>query len=502
MSELNLKQIIDRLNEEFMGDTRKLVFWYDDKGEFAEDVKDKHLEDTLLYSKRFFTDRVSLLSLDLGIDEKYKAVTAINYSCNDDFSSILEQYISFDYKIDQEYRNFYYKFDNLDDTYIFEGLRELVESIYTNEYLNKPIPKWNDTLQEEDVFTKLPLQIDFYDSNVQNAKERTVVIISDAMRYEVGQELYSNLADDPKCMAKLDKQLSVLPSYTRLGMAALLPHDNIIITDNYQVLVDDVLCDNLLGRQTVLQKHSTNSICVQFDDIKNLKKAELRDIFTGKQIIYIYHNQIDARGDKANTYHFIITADHGFIYKRDKVTESDKISGVNDKNAFVNRRFIVADNAVNEDGIASISIGRVLRNKNTKVVSFPISSNVFKVSGGGQNFVHGGSSPQEMLVPVLDVKMERGHMDTKNASIFYGKVKLCVEKFESKKDKEEYYRLKIYTKKKNGSWVYKSEVFRGKQEDIIQEDRVYEIAMFGHLDFTYSNSPKIKLETKDALLYR
>ena len=170
-SELNLKQIIDRLNEEFMGDTRKLVFWYGDKGEFAEDVNDNHLEDTLLYSKRFFADRASLLSLDLGIDEKYKAVIAINYSCNDDFSSILEQYISSDYKIDQEYRNFYYKFDNLDDTYIFEGLRELVENVYTNEYLNKLIPKWNIELQEEDAFTKLPLQIDFYDSNVQNAKE-------------------------------------------------------------------------------------------------------------------------------------------------------------------------------------------------------------------------------------------------------------------------------------------------------------------------------------------
>jgi len=90
---------------------------------------------------------------------------------------------------------------------------------------------------------------------------------------------------------------------------------------------------------------------------------------------------------------------------------------VNDKNAFVNRRFIVADDAVNEDGITSISIGRVLRNQDTKVVSLPISSNVFKVSGGGQNFVHGGSSPQEMLVPVLDIKVERGHMDTKNAEI-------------------------------------------------------------------------------------
>ena len=726
MAELNLKQIIDRLNEEFTSDTRKLVFWYDDKGEFAEDVqsielanakvyfleqdnqfytkyfferkdlennyliyapfpkldvKENHLEDTLLYSKRFFADRASLLLLDLGIDEKYKAIiekhikffankertqrfydleienlneeniligllssicrtgtcsfeevvrviltegelednkfiaeikkydlldafwklcekyfgytnvnptlesflitlfvtytskhisseipkiwdsyisykggniiafvenmmnsvlyrdkydelsdfvntklevkkvfakyppevlincdtflcidsiltnwivdrlssedmgarldehsiidiadkrekmhfgdrtgciyrmlksayyiiSCVNYACMDEFSSIWEQYINSDYRIDQEYRKFYLEFDQLDEKYDFEEIRELVENIYTNEYLDKLISKWNIALQEEDAFTKLPLQIDFFDSNIRNSKDRVVVIISDAMRYEVGQELYTLLSDDPKCRVKLDKQLSVLPSYTRLGMAALLPHDNITMTDNYQVLVDDVLCDNLLGRQTVLQKHSSNSLCIQFDDIKNLKKTELRDIFTGKQAIYVYHNQIDARGDKANTedevfvackeavteiidlirristnantYHFVITADHGFIYKRDKLTESDKISGVNDKNAFVNRRFIVAENAIKEDGIMSISMGKVLRNQDTKMCSFPISSNVFKVSGGGQNFVHGGSSPQEMLVPVLDIKVERGHMDTKNAEI-------------------------------------------------------------------------------------
>ena len=112
MVELNLKQIIDRLNAEFTGDTRKLVFWYDDNADFAEeidtiklqnakiyhlqqdnqfytkyflervdrttnyliyasfpkpDVRDNHLEDTLLYSKRFFADRASLLSVDLAL---------------------------------------------------------------------------------------------------------------------------------------------------------------------------------------------------------------------------------------------------------------------------------------------------------------------------------------------------------------------------------------------------------------------------------------------------
>jgi hypothetical protein len=119
VAELNFKQITDRLNAEFTGDTRKLVFWYDDRADFAEDidtlqlenakllkltpgsqfatkyflerqdkttnyliyapfpkpdVRENHLEDTMLYSKRFFADRASLLSVDLGIDQKYKQV--------------------------------------------------------------------------------------------------------------------------------------------------------------------------------------------------------------------------------------------------------------------------------------------------------------------------------------------------------------------------------------------------------------------------------------------
>lgn len=94
-----------------------------------------------------------------------------------------------------------------------------------------------------------------------------------------------------------------------------------------------------------------------------------------------------------------------------------KIGGINVKNTFVNRRFIVAQNPVTDDGIEHRTMGETLGNEDPKVVSYPISSNVFKVTGGGQNYVHGGSSPQEMLVPVLTIKMEKGHMETKNAEI-------------------------------------------------------------------------------------
>ena len=49
MAELNLKQIIDRLNAEFTGETRKLVFWYDDKAEFAEDMEMVELQNAKIY---------------------------------------------------------------------------------------------------------------------------------------------------------------------------------------------------------------------------------------------------------------------------------------------------------------------------------------------------------------------------------------------------------------------------------------------------------------------
>lgn len=375
----------------------------------------------------------------------YHIIGAGKYDCPNGFQDILRQYQEKDYQLDYEYRRFYSSYDQIEAPSAFEALRDLVENIYTNEYLETLLPSWNNALQEPDAFSALPLQRDFYSRNIKNAKERTVVIISDALRYEVGAELFRRMQDDPKCTAKLEVQLSVLPSFTRLGMAALLPHSELTMTDDFKVLVDGLPCENLSEREAILQKYNRDGVCVQFDSIKSLKIADLRSVFTGKQVVYVYHNQIDARGDKpntedevfvacqeaineimdlirrvstsANTYRFIVTADHGFIYKRDKVAESDKINGIKNRSAFINRRFVVAQQPIAGDGIACMSMGTILRNSDTKWVSYPVSDDVFKVTGGGQNYVHGGSSPQEMLVPVLDLKMERGHMETRNAGI-------------------------------------------------------------------------------------
>lgn len=379
------------------------------------------------------------------LNHAYYLIQSAKYQCQNSFKSIIDQYLEADYRIDGHYRKFYYYFDQLSETAGFEKLRDLVENIYTNEYLAKVMIGWNDTLVSEGLPAGLPLQRRFYEQTLRPIKDKLVVIISDALRYEVGHELFLKLQDDEKCTARLSGMLGVLPSYTRLGMAALLPHKTLTISDDYKVLVDGCTADDLKQREMILKSYVPNSRCVQFDEIRAMKKAELRDVFTGMDVVYIYHNQIDARGDKqntenevftaceeainethglikrlsvnANTYHFMVTADHGFIYKRDKLQESDKISNGAGKDAFVNRRFIIHQQELFGDGIASMPMGKILGNDDTKTVSFPVSSNVFKVAGGGQNFVHGGSSPQEMIIPIIDVKTEKGRIETRPAQI-------------------------------------------------------------------------------------
>lgn len=379
------------------------------------------------------------------LEAAWHIICAASYQPAKELNDIQKKYISEDYRIDAWYRAFIRNLDRLDNAAAYGQLRELVENIYTNEYLGKLLPAWNAALDYDKVPEGVPQQKNFYGARVRNLKERTVVIISDAMRYEVGAALAKKLEEDPNSTVSISAQLSVLPSYTALGMAALLPHKTLEMTDDYKILIDGKPTDGIPAREAILQSYQPQSVCVQFDTLKHMKTvAELRSVLTGQQVVYVYHNQIDARGEtlrtedevfqacdeaieeivamihriatSGNTYRFLVTADHGFLYKRDALTESDKIGSKTGKGAFLDRRFIVDQAAVIEDGVSSVSMGEVLGNKDVKQVSFPISTSVFK-AGGGMNYVHGGSSPQEMIVPVLDIKMERYHMETRTVQI-------------------------------------------------------------------------------------
>lgn len=376
----------------------------------------------------------------------YFIISQASYEPLDGFKKIIDNYVASDCVIDNCYREFYTNYEHLEDTFGLEELRELVENIYTNEYLGKLLPKWNVGLMEQDALNLIPLQRDFFSKYVRSNKERTVVIISDGMRFEVGCELFKKMQDNPKCKDSLSikPMLSVLPSYTRLGMGALLPHKTLELTDDFKELVDGKYAIDTSSRQAVLQSYVPESRCVKYSDIKGLKGMALRDIFTAQQVVYIYHDQIDNAGENtedevfdacakaieeiaeliqriansANTYRFIVTSDHGFIYKRNPVQQSDKISTAEEPGKLKKRRYIVAKEPVVDDGIMNISLGYMLGNEDDKIISYSCSTSVFSARGNsGLNYVHGGSSPQEMLVPVIDIKMDKGAVETRTVRI-------------------------------------------------------------------------------------
>lgn len=363
------------------------------------------------------------------------------YTHQSDIENIIKLYATTYYQVDRRYRYFYRFYDALENNAPYEALRSLVEHIYTNDYLNPMIVDYAAALSAANGNSGITMQHNFYNTRVKYAKDRVVVIISDAMRYEVGASLFERLQADEKCTASISVMQSALPSVTRIGMAALLPHREFTIADSENALADGMPTIDLKQREAVLQKENAKSRAVQFDEIKAMSQEELRTVFAGQEIIYVYHDQIDARGDKlktenevfvaceeaideiaklirrlttsANTSHFIVTSDHGFIYKRDKLTGSDKIGGI----PGANDRFVISESAIDESGVCNIPLRNASGVNDSRVVNFPMGSTLFRAPGSGKNYVHGGCSPQEMLIPVIEVKTERAKKETTTAGI-------------------------------------------------------------------------------------
>lgn len=374
----------------------------------------------------------------------WSIISGSQYAPSANLNEMVKNYTSELYKMDRYYRYFYYYLDKLEDATRFDKLKELVENIYANEYLAKICINWNDLFSTEWESLQITKQPDFFSRNVNYAKDQLVVIISDALRYEVGMTLFEKLQADEKCTATMKTMASTLPSITQYGMAALLPHRSLELTEDYSVLVDGQKTDTLEQRQAILQKYKPDGICIQYDDIKNMTIADMKVYFAWKPVTYIYHNQIDARGDNpktenevfdaceeavkelhnlirrmtsANKTNFIITSDHGFLYRRRKLTESDKIIPEAENVEAVGRRYLLSQSAITSAGVASIEIGTMMQTSDNRKVTYPVGADVFKTPGSGMNYVHGGCSPQEMIIPLITVKTDKSQVKFDTAKI-------------------------------------------------------------------------------------
>lgn len=350
------------------------------------------------------------------------------------------------YEMDSFYRHFHYAFGcTLKDSnpLLEDKLKraaECVEGLYQNWYLKELTGCWTNAISENiatlGYVSEISKQRDFYSRYIRplaGKNTRAFVIISDALRYEVAVELRDTLIRTTKGTAKLEAMQAVFPSITKFGMAALLPGQRITVDKGMGVYVNDMPTVSTQEREKALCAGNPKSVAIQYNDVLSMKRAERRELVSGKEVVYIYHNTIDAIGDKAPTESKVfaacedaiqeisnilriivndmqgtdvfITSDHGFLYTYRPLTEGDKIS----KNAFtgevyeVGRRYALTEPSATADYLLPVRLKEEIGGTPVKGYT-PQDSTRIKISGGGENYVHGGASLQELCVPVIAFK--------------------------------------------------------------------------------------------------
>ena len=95
----------------------------------------------------------------------------------------------------------------------------------------------------------------------------------------------------------------MLPSYTQLGMAALLPPRALSLAadGSGEALADDQSTQGSVNRARLLTAAVPDATLVLAKDLLVMTQTEARALVRDHDILYVYHNLIDKTGDGRDT---------------------------------------------------------------------------------------------------------------------------------------------------------------------------------------------------------
>lgn len=352
----------------------------------------------------------------------------------------LQKYQSDWFRIDQQYRWFTYAYQTADFQKPLRALKTEVDKQYANKFLYRFGGLWQQALEPTGEWKSAALapQAKFFDRHVapvvKDGRTKAVVIISDGMRYEIAEELASMVRSEDRFDASLSAMLGALPSYTQLGMASLLPQSSLELhPEALPVLADGKPTNGTPNRDKILQTVKGHAIAAA--DVLAMAGDELRDLYKQHQIFYVYHDRIDAAGDKAptertvfeaaeetlrellllvkkwtnaNATNILLTADHGFLYQDIPLEQSYYVSEAPQGDAVTktNRRYVLGRALKPSPSFMTFTSAQAGLVGDIDI-QIPKSIHRIPQPGAGTRYVHGGASLQEIVVPVVTVNKKR-----------------------------------------------------------------------------------------------
>ncbi len=356
-------------------------------------------------------------------------------------AKVWQEYTKEYYIMDTYYREFHKTYSdslfnyNAELSDLFTNVMEKAEGLYVNWFLGQLGNNWSDAcadnLREYGRILDVPQQTDFYRQQIGASDSRVYVIVSDAMRFEVAASLAEQLKRETQAQVDLKSMQAVFPTITKFGMAALLPHKTLSVelksgkSERLAVLADGKSTEAPY-RDKLLKAADPASVALKYKDIVSMKRADRQALVKGMNVVYIYHDTIDEAGHLESSIfsacdtameelknmvriitndfggaNILITSDHGFLYTYSPLNEDDKVDKTteSDQDVEIGRRYAIMKKGAQPQYLLPVKF----LDGNTPYDAFtPRESIRIKMKGGGLNFVHGGISLQEMVVPVIE----------------------------------------------------------------------------------------------------
>lgn len=373
---------------------------------------------------RFYETALGLGSLTLNTADEY-----------------VHRYQTDYYLTDQYYRQateLYFKIDPTNE--LFDCIQKVKLSLDQNysKLCNRINLEWTRCLKETGGMASAHLlrQDDFYDEKIKPIQKKVAVIVSDALRYEIAQELIGELAKS-RHVASLKPALAMLPTETKYCKPALLPHHELKLYgqgDEQDMAVDNRILSDTTKRCEHLQKYRDGAICVNFETVAEYNQDKNREIFK-HSLVYIFHDVIDKNGHNGTSKEIVtncrtaikelatmipkihasynvtevyVTSDHGFLFNDIQFAEKDKHK-INEECLERSTRYYLTNSEKEEPGVIKFRLDTVsgMLNASNVMVAVPQGTNRFAAPSGGYMFTHGGAALQEIVIPVIVSRQER-----------------------------------------------------------------------------------------------
>jgi hypothetical protein len=274
-------------------------------------------------------------------------------------------------------------------------------------------------------------QTRIYPDVVQTMGGRVAYFFVDAMRFEMGIELARQIEGARDLTVR--PAIASLPTITPVGMAALLPgaSASFSVVDHKGKLaasIEGTAMSSLSERLKFLKAKVPDVVELTLGKLLSTSPSRLSKTIGVSSLVVVRSQEIDFVGEmdgdllarqvmdtilgnlaravkklaSAGIEHFVITADHGhqFSIRKDDDMKTDNPSG---NTLDIHRRCWIGHGGSTPPGTVRVTGAELGYDTNLDFV-FPTGLGVFK-AGGGLSFHHGSVSLQELVIPVISLRI-------------------------------------------------------------------------------------------------